>query len=102
MASKTQKKESLERATDAAKAYAERVGMVVLEPIAGGFHASDRGADVYVTVTVGSASSAPTSLPTAAQRRRAARAGWRLDRIELRLLSEDRALLRHMRACAIE
>jgi|LSQX01.2.fsa_nt_gb hypothetical protein len=102
MASKTQKQENLERAIDAAKAYAERGGMVVLEPIPGGFHANDAGMDVYVTVAVGRVSSVPMSEPTAAERRRAARAGWRLDRIELRLLSEDRALLRHMRACAIE
>ena len=103
MAGKTQEKRNdLARAIDAAKAYAERGGMVVLEPIPGGFHANDAGRDVYVTVAVGRVSSVSVSEPTAAQRRRAARAGWRLDRIELRLLSEDRALLRHMRACAIE
>jgi len=100
VASKT--KENRRRALDAAKAYAERTGMVVLQPVPDGFHAYDDGTDVYVTVAVRGASSAPMSPPAAAQRRRAARAGWRLDRIELRLLSEDRALLRHMRACAIE
>lgn len=102
MAGTTNKRENLERAIDAAKAYAERVGMVVLEPVAGGFHAYDGGADVYVTVAIGRTSSAAMSQPTAAQRRYAARAGWRLDRIELRLLSEDRALLRHMRACVVQ
>ena len=102
MASKT--KEHRRRALDAAKAYAERSGMCVLEPVPGGFHASDRGEDVYVAVRFRASQSAPAMFwsATAAQRRRARRARWRLDVICLRLFSPDRALLRHMRACATE
>ena len=86
----------LERAIEAAREYAKRGGMVVLEPVAGGFHANDCGADVYVTVAVCDAAS--PAEPTRQQRRRAARSGWRHDHIALRILTEDRALLRHARA----
>ena len=100
MASKTQEKQNdLARAIDAARAYAERGGMVVLEPVPEGFHANDCGVDVYVTVAVRrSGSGAVPVEPTQRQRARAARAGWRHDHIALHILSDDRALLRHNRA----
>lgn len=99
MAGKTQEKQKdLERAIDAAKAYAERVGMVVLEPVPDGFHANDCGVDVYVTVAVRRRGDTPPVEPTQRQRMRAARAGWRHDHIALLILSDDRALLRHNRA----
>lgn len=98
MAGKTQEKQNdLERAIDAAKAYAERGGMVVLEPVPDGFHANDCGVDVYVTVAV-RRSSRDRIEPTQRQRTRAARAGWRHDHIALHIISDDRALLRHHRA----
>lgn len=100
MAGKTQEKQKdLARAIEAAKAYAERGGMVVLEPVPDGFHANDCGVDVYVTVAVHERGKGALPVqPTQKQRRRAARAGWRHDHIALLILSGDRALLRHNRA----
>ncbi|MDO9557252.1 MAG: hypothetical protein Q7J82_06695 [Coriobacteriia bacterium] len=84
-----------ERATAAAIAYAGRVGMALCEPVPGGFHAVDGERDVFVVVTA--RKSTGEAAVTLTARRHAQREERRLDHIIVRVLSADRALLRHHR-----